>query len=465
MSLMLNQDAQMRLAMFFLSLVLLSFSLPAQTAELGYQRLFTIHGSNTLGEELMPNLVSAFLNDRGARGVRIESGAIENQRFVRGYWSNSGQAIEVLVAAHGSGTGYRHLASGAGDIAASSRPITSAEHALLSPFGDMRSSGHEHVVAIDGLSIIVHPSNPLQSLTVEQVAQIFSGDIQDWSQLGLSQGRITRYTRDDKSGTWDSFKSMVLSNRYRLANDALRFESTAQLSDQVSRDRNGIGFVGLSSVRSAKAIAIADGDVTPLRANDFTVATEDYALSRRLYLYTKVVPRDSLLAEFLAFVLHDKGQAVVAQSGFVSQQLQTSSPEYYAQRPERFQQVAEHAQRLSLNFRFREGSSQLDNKAMQDIERLAEFMQNNPQYRLLLVGFGDQGRDPEWSQLLSRLRAMTVRRELVRLGVYPRQSLGFGEYLPIASESHFAGRQKNRRVEVWLTPNTRWHEQALSSLN
>lgn len=465
MSFMLNIRFRMLFQTLFCGLLFVSISLQAQLSTSAYQRLFTIHGSNTLGEELLPNLVAAFLQDRGAVQVRIENSTIENERVVRGYFTATGQSVEVLIAAHGSGTGYRYLANGIGDIAASSRPINASEFELLQPFGDFRSAGHEHVIGIDGLSIIVHPSNPLRALTVEQVAQIFSGEIDDWSQLGLPQGRITRYARDNKSGTWDSFNSMVLNGRYQLASDALRFESTAQLSDQVSRDRNAIGFVGLSSVRSAKAIAIADGDVRALLANDFSVATEDYALSRRLYLYTKVIPEGSLLDAFLAFALHDDGQSVVAQSGFVSQQLHKAIPDYYAQLPEYFQQVTEEAQRLSLNFRFREGSAQLDNKAMQDVERLAEFMQQNPQYQLLLVGFGDQGRDAERSQLLSRLRAMTVRRELVRLGVYPRQSVGFGEDLPVASDEHLAGRHKNRRVEVWLKPNPRVMERVYTSLD
>lgn len=449
----------------FLSILLMSLPSHAQARAPVYERLFTIHGSNTLGEELMPNLVLAFLRDRGARDVRIESGAIENQRFVRGYWPALGQAVEVLVAAHGSGTGYRFLASGAGDIAASSRAIKPSEHALLLPFGDMRTVGHEHVIGIDGLSIIVHPDNPLLALTVEQVAQIFSGYIQDWSELGLPAGRITRYTRDNKSGTWDSFNSMVFAGKYQLASDAYRFESTAQLSDQVARDRNAIGFVGLSSVRSAKAIAIADGDVRALLANEFSVATEDYALSRRLFLYTRTIPTGSHLADFLAFALQDDGQAVVAASGFVSQQLHRAIPEYYDQLPNRFRQATEQAQRLSLNFRFHEGSARLDNKAMQDIERLADFIQQHPHYQLVLIGFGDQGRDIQRSQLISRLRAMTVRRELVRLGIYPRQSIGFGEDLPVASNEHMSGRQKNRRVEVWLTPNPRMFERVLTSLD
>lgn len=436
-------------------------SLPSAT----YERWFTIQGSNTLGEELLPNLVAAFLAAQGAQSVRIDHSHVENQRFIRGFFNETGTSVEVLVAAHGSGTGYRYLANDRADIAASSRAINPSEHELLMPWGDMHASGHEHVIGIDGLSIIVHPDNPIATLTVEQVAQIFSGMIQDWSELGLPAGRITRYARDNKSGTWDSFNSMVLAGQYQLAHDALRFESTAQLSDQVAKDRHAIGFVGLSSVRSAKAVAIADGDVRPLLANEFTVATEDYALSRRLFLYTKAIPAGSHLAAFLAFVLQDEGQAVVAQSGFVSQQLHKAIPEYYAQLPDRFQQVTDQAERLSLNFRFHEGSAQLDNKAMQDIERLAEFMQQNPHYRLILIGFGDQGRDAERSQLLSRLRAMTVRRELVRLGIYPRQSIGFGENLPVASDNYLSGRHKNRRVEVWLQPNPRLMAERLTSLD
>ncbi len=115
-------------------------------------------------------------------------------------------------------------------------------------------------------------------------------------------------------------------------------------------------------------------------------------------------------------------------------------------------EAAEQARRLTVNFRFQEGSALLDNKALLDVQRLLDYLRQNRklQERTVLVGFGDPKSDAERSVLLSRLRAMAVRRELARGGVSFREIAGFGDELPVASNDQELGRQKNRRVEVWV---------------
>ena len=411
-------------------------------------RLFAMHGSNTIGEELAPNLLQRWFLDAGLSQVRIEPTGVENERLVSGHHDRLRTRVEVLVAAHGSGTGYRSLLDGSGDIAASSRPIKDKEYDMLKPIADMRSFATEHVVAIDGLAVIVHPDNPITELSVEQIAAIFSGAVQDWSELGGFRGAIQLHARDDKSGTWDSFKSMVLDD-LPLAANALRYESTAELSDAVAAQPGAIGFVGLSSVRSAKAIAVYDGTSQAMLPNKLTVATEDYALARRLFLYTRAQVKPAV-QEFIQFALADAGQQIVADTGFVSQEVMAVLPEFYHELPQEFRQLTEDAQRLTLNFRFEQGSARLDNKGLKDLQRLVRYLEAQPQAELLLVGFGDPKKTEKRSQLLSKLRAMSVRRELVREGIYPEASVGFGDDLLVASVEGEDGRLKNRRVEVWV---------------
>src|SRR5690606_979959 len=120
----------------------------------------------------------------------------------------------------------------------------------------------------------------------EQIAQIFSGKITHWDQVGGGQGRIRLYARDSNSGTWETFRDLVLSpKRLELHPEARRFESNADLSHTVSSDINAIGFVGLASVAQAKALAVSSGDSRAMLPSKAQVATEDYPLSRRLYLY------------------------------------------------------------------------------------------------------------------------------------------------------------------------------------
>lgn len=443
--------------MFRLSAVLLLSLLIPQTLLAGVlndlprdqrQRLFAIHGSNTIGEQLAPDLLQHWFASEGLTDIRVTATGVENERLVSALDATRNSRVEVLVAAHGSGTGYQHLLAGTGDIAASSRPAKSQEQELLRPFADLRSPQSEHVIAIDGLAIIVHPQNPVAQLSVEQLAALFSGDIQDWAQVGGRAGPVRVYARDDQSGTWDSFKSLVLGKR-SLAAGASRYESNSGLSDAVALDQGGIGFVGLAAVRNARLLAVYEDTAHAMQPNQLTVATEDYVLSRRLFMYTRADAKPAV-NEFIAFIQTDAGQAVVAETGFISQQVQALMPEFYAELPESFRALTAGAQRLTVNFRFEQGSAQLDNKALRDLQRLIGYSEQHPQAELLLIGFGDPKKTETRSQLLSRLRAMSVRRELVREGIYPRETLGFGDDLLVASVAEDAGRVKNRRVEVWV---------------
>lgn len=243
---------------------------------------------------------------------------------------------------------------------------------------------------------------------------------------------------------------MVLGKEYSLSSNAKRFESNDELSDEVSNDVYGIGFVGLPSVRRAKLISISDGFGKALTPNTLNIATEDYALSRRLYFYTDDKPSNANVIEFITFVEGVLGQATVAKNGFVAQFVESVIPESYSDLPQDFQQLTPSQQRLTVNFRFKQGSAKLDNRALRDIDRLAQFIAKHPEEKLVLIGFGDQKKTVERAQLLSKLRAMAVRRELVKLGIYPKHSFGFGEQLPVASNERDSGKYKNRRVEVWL---------------
>jgi phosphate transport system substrate-binding protein len=424
---------------------LFSISISSSFAE----PLFTIHGSNTIGARLAPELVKAFLRSKGATDIELLISNINESR-IQAKMGGFQQKVFVNIAAHGSGTGFKGLKSGMADIAAASRPAKLKEVNALADFADLTNKRSEHIIGIDGLAIIIHSQNPIQRLSVQQLRQVFSGEIDDWSQLGGRIGKINLYSRDDNSGTWDSFKRMVLGKQYSLHAKARRFEANDELSDEVSSDINGIGFVGLPSVRRAKLIAISDGFGKALKPNKLSIATEDYALSRRLYFYTDEESENTYVNEFITFVEGTLGQSTVADNGFVAQNIEAVMPLAYPKLPEDFQKMTPLGMRLTVNFRFKEGSAQLDNRALKDVERLSQFITRHPDKRLTLIGFGDHKKSPERAQLLSKLRAMAVRRELVRQGVYPKHSLGYGAQLPVASNKRESGRYKNRRVEVWL---------------
>ncbi|POF41469.1 hypothetical protein B0D71_14750 [Pseudomonas laurylsulfativorans] len=411
-----------------------------------------IQGSNTIGAALGPALVEGLLSEQGLRKIHRETPDTANELRIVAE-TVQGRRVVVEVAAHGSSTGFTALKAASADLAASSRPIKDNELASLQSLGDLKSPSAEQVIAIDGLAIILHPDNPLNQLDTAQLARIFSGEVKTWEDLGGRGGPIHLYARDDQSGTYDTFKELVLSGRGKtLSSAAKRFESSEQLSDAVSADPQGIGFIGLPYVRRAKAVAIVDGQSQAMLPLNSLIATEDYPLSRRLFFYLPPNEKNPWAQALVAFAQSTKGQAIVAANGFIAQTVQAMAVAPNALMPEGYQALSRHAQRLSVNFRFEEGSATLDNKARQDLWRVLDYIKQHDKTndQVTLVGFGDAKSDPARADLLSKLRAMAVRRELVKSGVVFREIRGFGAEMPVAANSADEGRIKNRRVEVWV---------------
>jgi phosphate transport system substrate-binding protein len=360
-----------------------------------------------------------------------------------------GRRVEVEVAAHGSSTGFSALKTASADLA-SSRPIKDSELVDLRSLGDLKSAAAEQVIAIDGLAIILHPQNPLNQLDTEQLARLFSGEVKTWEEPRRAWRAIHLYARDDHSGTYDTFKELVLSRRGKtLSGPAKRFESSEQLSDAVSLDPQGIGFIGLPYVRQAKPWRSSTANRSHAAAQQ-PDRHRRLSLSRRLFLY--LPPRKNPWADALvAFAQSSQGQAIVAANGFIAQTVQAMT---VTQRTDArgLPGLSRHAQRLTVNFRFEEGSASLDNKARQDLSRVLDYIKQRGKTdrQVTLVGFGDAKSDPARADLLSKLRAMAVRRELVKSGVVLRDVRGFGAEMPVAANSADEGRIKNRRVEVWV---------------
>ncbi len=411
-----------------------------------------IQGSNTIGAELGPALVEGLLQEQGLLKIHRETPDNANEQRIVGQTAQ-GKRVVIEVAAHGSSTGFAALKNASADLAASSREIKDSELQTLQSLGDLKSPAAEQVIAIDGLAIILHPDNPLQQLDTEQLARIFAGEVKSWEDLGGRGGSIHLYARDDQSGTYDTFKELVLSRRGKsLSSNAKRFESSEQLSDAVSTDPQGIGFIGLPYVRQAKAVAIADGASQSMLPQNSLIATEDYPLSRRLFFYLPPNSKNPWTQALVTFAQSRQGQAIVAANGFISQTVHAMSVAPNALMPEGYQSLSRHAQRLTVNFRFEEGSANLDNKARQDLARVIDYIKRHDKSEraVTLVGFGDAKDDPARADLLSKLRAMAVRRELVKNGVVLREVRGFGALMPVAANNADEGRIKNRRVEVWV---------------
>ncbi len=249
---------------------------------------------------------------------------------------------------------------------------------------------------------------------MEQIAGIFSGAITDWSAVGRAPGRIQVYARDDKSGTFDTFNSLVLKpTKAALTADARRFESSEELSDSVARDANGIGFVGFAYLRNAKALEIGSNCGMAYAPTVFNVKTEQYPLSRRLYVYANNVAEGRSPRSFS----HSRARRRLRRSSarrasstrasrFWSRRIRSCGlptassglgPDADATLLKDLASGLKHSSRVSTTLQFRLSSAQVDSKTVADVERIAAYVRDlsasDPGRTVILAGIhGRRGR-------------------------------------------------------------------------
>src|SRR5258707_14837994 len=188
-----------------------------------------LHGSNTIGKELALALCEDFLKYEGATSVQRKPREKEDETDIEAILPNeSAEPLTFEVQAHGTKTAFEDMAAGKCDVGMASRQIKSdeAQKCARAGLGDMFSPACENVLGLDGIAVFVNRSNPINELTKKQIADIFSGGITDWSQVGVRPGPINLYAPDDKSGTFDMFNSLVLGPR-ALSAEASRYENSA----------------------------------------------------------------------------------------------------------------------------------------------------------------------------------------------------------------------------------------------
>jgi phosphate transport system substrate-binding protein len=415
----------------------------------GSKVVLRLAGSNTLGSKLLPALVEAYFKSKGCTDVEQKKIELE---LINVTCKIDGASYLSSISFKGSSTAFTSLKDGSADVGMASRRAKPAEVASLAGMGNLLSPANEHVIALDGIAIIVSQSNQIPQLSVDQVRGLFAGQFTFFNQVGGISKPVRVYRRDDKSGTFDSFNALVMAG-VPITPSAKAYEDSHELSSTVAGDVSGIGFVGHTHIGDARPVPIGTPGQQALLPNRFTIQTEDYPLSRRLYLYSISESSNPEVARFLSFIASKEGQAIVERERFVPLEIVTQRSTLPAGGTNAYQSVVSGAERLSVNFRFNTGSNQLDNRALADLDRVTEFLirtKTNPS-RLALIGFADNIGDPSSNVVLSKERANTVAAALKTRGITPGRITGFGAENPVASNATTEGRERNRRVEVWVT--------------
>jgi phosphate transport system substrate-binding protein len=382
----------------------------------------TVKGSDTVGGELGPALARAFEATSPGASVRWEG--------------------------LGSATAVPGLLDGSADLGASSRSVSAQELAQAKRAGiELR----EYVLGYDGIAVIVHPSNGVRALTVDQLSALFSGKVRSWRELGGPDLAPAIYSRPSYSGTHSFFKAKVLRKGApdaagEFAPGTTFTEHSEALLAAVAENPAAVGYLGMGWARpGVSMLAVSTGQgAAPVKPTADSVRSGSYPISRPLLLYTRGEPQGEL-RRFLQFILAGEGRKLVSEHGFIPGDV-----------PAPLQRVA--ATELAParvgpprvgRIYFQSGSAAVGPEA----ERFLGFAASQIRARgapVLLIGHADSQGRPEENLRLARRRAEAVADELVRRGV-PRRALAIearGADVPLATNDTQAGRRANRRVDV-----------------
>jgi phosphate transport system substrate-binding protein len=227
--------------------------------------------------------------------------------------------VRISVTGGGSGTGIASLLNGTIQIANASREMSKEE------IGEAAARGFTPVrltVALDAIAVVVNPSNRVQTLTLGQVSDLYTGKLARWSDVGGEDRPIVLLSRESNSGTYVYFLEQVLrlgqkKSTALFSSETLLMPSSEGISVEVRQNPNAIGYDGLGYVTpDQKVLAVARDAAAPaVLPSAATVTDGTYPVSRPLFMYTAGEPSGAV-GEYLAWIVGE-GQALVQELGFV----------------------------------------------------------------------------------------------------------------------------------------------------
>lgn len=432
-------------------------------------------GSETVGEGLMPFLIEGFAT---ASGGIVESqssdGAITTSVLVGD--DGFGDPIGTFsVSSTVSADAFSGLRDETVKIGMSSRRVLPAEARQLRNFGagNLIDVSQEHVVAVDSISVVVHPDNPIDTISLDDLERIYSGSITNWAQIGGPNAPITVFTGESNSGATAVFSERVFERSGRsISPNAIERASSEEMATAVRSDPNAIGFVASAFERGTKPVSLQGTCGLTSSPTAFNAKTEEYPLQRRLYLYNRADNVDATTQAFIDYSKSGAADDLIAKSGLVNlsvsnvpQDLQNGRMRAVLENaidPFEFRLAREMLlemfewDRLSTTFRFASGSARLDGKGQADLERLIEFLSQQPTgTQVSVVGFTDSDGAFGSNQELSVVRAQQVATEIANAGGSALSNIefvvkGYGELSPSACNDTLEGKRINRRVEIWM---------------
>lgn len=433
-------------------------------------------GAPVIAQQLFPALIERFADTRGLT-VRRQILADNRSLFALVRGEDETLAARFYVTATTSDAGIQALLDRDADVALALRPpdASEAEAAEAADQGDLSMVARSRVLALDALVPLVAPSNPVDALSLEDLARIFAGEIINWQDLDGPDAPIALHMMDPASGhTQDVMARIMGPFDLEISPGATFHTDATDLADAVARDPYAIGIGRFSRPGNARLVPLRGACGFVQHATASSLKSEDYPLTAPLLMYLPVRRMPQLVRDFMRFFESQDADRVIRRLGFVNQAI-TLQP--LATQGERLANAVtaagdevsledlqdlvtamSGAERLSTTLRFEQGTTELDPQSLSAVSRLARAIERGAfdGRELVFVGFSDgQGRAAA-NLRLSRGRAEAARLAVISAaqeGDLNRVRLrvaGFGEALPMACDDSEAGRAVNRRVEVWL---------------
>ncbi len=230
------------------------------------------------------------------------------QKAVEAFMAQN-KGVSISISASGSGDGAKALIDGSSPLAMMSREMKESE---LKQAKEKGVNPKQILIAYDCLTPIVHPSNPVKNITLEQLKDIYTGKITDWKELGGAAGPISVVSRDSSSGTFEYWNEHVLKKERVFARAQMQASSGA-VAQVVAKQKSAIGYVGLAYTDNKGLKALTVNGVGGSVENTLNGT---YPISRGLYLYTSGEPTGDV-AKLVNFILSDAGQKIVSSVDYV----------------------------------------------------------------------------------------------------------------------------------------------------
>lgn len=436
----------------------------------------SISGSSTIGEVLMPALVEGFALQAGIKAERITQDETHFE-YVLSSADRNTPVGRFRFRVSSTDEGFADLLADEADLVMALREIRRGELALAAEvgLGQLDDVNRSRVLALDALTVIVSPNNPVAAISVSDLARILSGEIDNWRTLGGVDAPISIHLRDKQSGIAQAVEDRVLRQAgLALVEDVTRHPTNSGLADAVARDQLALGVASYSEISNSKPLALTGTCGFQLRANRLTIKTEDYPLTAPMFLYVPARRLPKLAREFLSYTRSGPAQIITRRAGFVDQAPEEITLNAQGDRFSNAIRVAEGEadlaalkhmvdtlsplRRLSTSFRFETGVARLDAQSRSNVQQLAHAIEAGVYdgRHLVLVGFSDGEGPAEGNLRIAQQRAQAVKQaieaavETADLSQVQLSIDAFGEAMPMACDDTSWGRQVNRRVEVWV---------------